>query len=329
MAKLLDPAGFKGGNKSLSLNGKVFPVGPQISLASGLKPFSALGFPVNGTAAIVNKAGAIIDGFDLRNHDILVQADNVTLRNCLLNATAYHTVQCMMNRGFVCEFNMFDGEKADRQHSDFVYSEVGDIIYRNNIAIESPTDQINIVGGLVEHNAFVSAAFATGAHADAISVHKTFAPVVIRENYIDFTNRPGQKTGTNAAVKVVSHFGLINDVLVEANVLLGGGFNSYVGDGAKGLPNNVRFLKNLMGLTEYGDKETQFLYPGDHGTAFVFSGSTLFSAAPDDVVAFASGVPAPAPAPAPVPAPVPGRAFTDAQLTAMRQNVAALTEMLK
>src|SRR4051812_4398518 len=101
MAKPIDGAALKGGNRSLTLNGKTFPVGPQVALAGGLKPFSAIGLPVNGTAVVVQKAGQVIDGFDLRGHDVVIQADGVVIRNCLLNATAYHTVNNMSGKGLV------------------------------------------------------------------------------------------------------------------------------------------------------------------------------------------------------------------------------------
>jgi hypothetical protein len=41
-----------------------------------------------------------------------------------------------------------------------------------------------------------------------------------------------------------------------------------------------------MGLTEYGDKESQFIMPGNHGTNFSMGGNQLFSSAPEGVVLF-------------------------------------------
>ena len=42
---------------------------------------------------------------------------------------------------------------------------------------------------------------------------------------------------------------------------------------------NVKLTNNLMGLSEYGDKEGQFLMPGNHGSGFTMTGNSLFSAA--------------------------------------------------
>jgi Ca2+-binding RTX toxin-like protein len=109
-------------------------------------------------------------------------------------------------------------------------------------------------------------------------VHRTVSPLTIRENYIDFVKPADAAQGTNAALKIVSHFGTINDVTIEHNVAIGGGFNAYVGQD-KYAVTNVKLANNLMGLSEYGDKEGQFLMPGNHGSGFTMAGNTLFSAA--------------------------------------------------
>jgi hypothetical protein len=233
MAKPLDNAAFRGGNRTLTLLGTSFPVGPQITA------FKAPGqsLPLSGTAYIADKPGAVIDGFDFRGHDVVIQADNVTVRNCLFNAIAYHTLNNQYaKRGLVVEFNTFDGEKANNGNSDVVYSEAPDTIVRQNILLNLPSDAVNLAGGRIVQNAFSGACYATGAHADAVSIHKTLGPVVISENYMDFMKRADSTQGPNSCTKIVSHFGTIADVLIDRNVLIGGGFNAYVGDGGAGRP---------------------------------------------------------------------------------------------
>src|SRR5918993_1059431 len=210
--------------------------------------------------------------------------------------------------GAVVEFNTFDGQKANGTiNGDMVMSETVATI-RNNEFFNLPADGVNTAGGLIEHNYFSGASYQSGAHADAISIHRTVAPVTIRGNYIDFIKPSDSAQGTNAAIKIASHFGAITDVTVVGNVLLGGGYNAYV-EQDKGAITNVRLTNNLMGLTEYGDKPGQYLFPGNHGSAFTMSGNTLFSQAPDGL-AFAKQTAAP-PAPTPeapaVPAPQPGK----------------------
>jgi hypothetical protein len=288
--KPLDPALFRGGKRSLTMRGNSFPVGPQITSFT----------PATGPAGVILATpGQVIDGIDFRGHTLDIQADGICLRNCILNPMGYHTIYNLTRRGLVLELILFDGQKYNGQHSEFVYSEAPDTIVRNSLFFDCPTDAVNLCGGRMERNAFFGAAYQTGAHADALSVHKTVGPVVVRENYIDFMRRvPEQTNSPNSCIKIVGHFGDIRDVLIENNVLIGGGFNAYTGPAAphNGVVDNVRFLNNLMGLTEYGDKETQFIMPGDHGTNFVATGNTLFSAAPEGTVsAGGSLVPIPPP----------------------------------
>src|SRR4051794_13854770 len=297
MAKTINQATMVGSGSSLTMNGSTFQVGLQSSPSSLKSVGSGLpsGVSVSGNAITVKQAGAVLSDYDFRGFSISVQADNVTIKNSLLNAVSYHTIyQGPSNSGLKVLGNTFDGQKANGTiNGDMVLSENAATI-SNNEFFNLPADGVNITGGLIEHNYFSGASYQTGAHADAISVHRTVAPVTIRENYIDFIKPTDAAQGTNAAVKVVSHFGAISDVKIEHNVLLGGGFNSYVGQD-KYAVSNVRMTDNWMGLSEYGDKEAQFVMPGNHGTGFVMTGNGLFSPAADGL-AFAGGSTAPAPA---------------------------------
>jgi hypothetical protein len=333
MANPLPAEIFKGGNKSLVFAGKTTPLGPQVALASGLKPLSTLGLPIDGDSIIVNKPNVVIDGFDLRGKAVTVQADGLVLRNCLMNAIGYHTIYNMAGRGLVIEQMMFDGEKANNKHVDFVYTEAPDTIVRTSVFLDCPSDAVNMVGGTLTRSAFRGACYQTGAHADALSVHKTFGKMVVTENYVDFQKQPDSTQGPNSCMKIVSHFGTIRDVTITGNVLIGGGFNSYVGDGGKGRPDLVTLANNLMGLTEYGDKPERFIAGGDHGTSFTMTGNSLFSAAPEGVVqVIATGVqPAPAPAPVPTPAPTPvpaGRTFTAAEIVDLKAALLAAMKII-
>jgi Ca2+-binding RTX toxin-like protein len=114
---------------------------------------------------------------------------------------------------------------------------------------------------------------------------------MIRENYIDFIDRADATAGTNAAIKIVSHFGAIDRVTVDSNVLLGGGYTVYTG--ADGNPvSNVTFTNNDIGLARYGD-----LMAGDHGANFVWQNNHSFSSGA--LAAWGSSSPVKPVAPAP------------------------------
>jgi hypothetical protein len=270
----IDPSTMAGPGSSLTLNGATFQVGLQSSVSSLKSVASGLpgGVSASGGAIEVTEPGAVLDGYDFRGYSISVQADNVTIRNSLFDATGYHTVhQGAGSSRMVVEYNTFDGQKANIDtHSDMVLSEE-DATIRNNEFVNLPSDAVNTAGGLIERNYFAGASYQAGAHADAISIHRTVAPLIIHENYIDYIDRADAAQGSNAAIKIVSHFGAIADVTVHANVLLGGGYTIYTGPD-KHPVSNVSFTNNDVGLGQYGD-----LMGGSHGEKFTYAGNHRFS----------------------------------------------------
>ena len=263
--KPLDLSTMAQTGSSLSVNGKTFGVGLQGSQLKSVGSGLPSGVTVSGHDITVRQAGVTLEGYDLRGYCVAVQANNVTIKNNLFNATSFHTVfQGAASSGLVVEYNTFDGQKANNTNADLVFSESGAVTIRNNEFLNLPTDAVNVAGGTIEHNYFGGSGYQTGAHADAISIHRTAAPVTIRENYIDFIDRADAQTGTNAAIKIVSHFGAIDHVTVDSNVLLGGGYTIYTGSAGNPV-SNVTFINNDIGLGKFGP-----LMGGDHGSDFVF-----------------------------------------------------------
>src|SRR3954465_8943175 len=116
MADIVNQSSMTSYGSLLTLNGSSFQVGLQGSTSS-LKSVAAglpAGTSVSGGTIVVTQSGAVLDGYDFRGYSIAVQADNVTIKNSLFNATGYHTVwQDSGASGMVVEFNTFDGQKAN------------------------------------------------------------------------------------------------------------------------------------------------------------------------------------------------------------------------
>jgi hypothetical protein len=285
MAQPLNPADFRGFNKSLTVLGVSHPVGPQVTTFQ--KP--------SGSGGYLVKQPGIVQGLDLRGRDLVIQADDVTVRNCLFTVAAWHTLNNDANkRGLVVELCEFDGEKKDVQHSDMILSGSADAKIRQNTFYNCPTDIINSNGGEVAYNALIGAGFQTGHHADGFTIHKSAGPLHIHHNYIDMRAQSDSKGNPNACVKIVAHFGNISNVTVEKNILIGGGYNAYCGpdESAGTTVDRVSFLDNLMGLTGYGDEVDNFIVGGgqspQNGTNFTNRNNTKFSDAPQNVVSVQS-----------------------------------------
>lgn len=208
----------------------------------------------------IQKDGAVLDGYDLRGTFVIVTANDVTVRNCLADATSWYTIdQYSGFSGLVVEYCTFTGGR-EADLAAFVASRDGAMTVRRNEFIKAPADVIHTVGGLVEENYISGGGYAEGAHADAIWVSQSLTPtMIIRGNFIDWTKQPGAVVLPNNAVRIAAEKGPITSVLVENNVLLGGSFTVST-DGAG---NVVR--KNIIDEGKWGA-----LYPREQPPDLVY-----------------------------------------------------------
>ena len=264
MANRIDASTMMGAGSTLTMGGSTFAVGYQGGALKSPSAVTGNGISFNGSTLTIKSPGAVIDSVDLRNVNVEVRADNVIIKNSLFNATGFHTIyQTGSATGLVVEYNTFDGQKANNSHSDYIYSDKGASTIRNNEFFNTPSDAVNTVGGLIEKNYFYGAGYQTGAHADAISIHLTFSPLTIRDNYIDWrTPTDAVIPDTNAAIKIVPVFGAINDVRVEGNVLLGGGYTIYALQRDLQPHRTSRSPNNEIGSAT-GASSTPARYPGN------------------------------------------------------------------
>jgi hypothetical protein len=250
------------------MNGSSFKVGLQKDLQQLKNVQSAVtdGVRLDGNTLYVTKAGAVLDGLDLRGVSVVVQADNVSIKNSLGNAPGHWAVrQEDGSSGLTVENCTFDGGKS--AGAGYIIDGSGSMTIRGNEFFNLPSDGVNAQGGTIEQNYFAGGGYAPGAHADAISVHSSSAPLAIRQNYIDYVGRPDAAVGTNAAIKIVPHFGAVRDVVVEGNTLLGGGYTIYANN-AEHPATNIRIVNNEVGRSQYGD-----LYSDSRPAGFVFEGN--------------------------------------------------------
>jgi hypothetical protein len=92
----------------------------------------------------------VFEGYDCRGRDLVINADNVTVRNCLFNATGYFAINNGAGkRGLLVEFCLLDGEKQNNQNASMFNSEAGDSTFRNSIILDTPTDMVIMCGGTV------------------------------------------------------------------------------------------------------------------------------------------------------------------------------------
>lgn len=218
----------------------------------------------------VTKDGAVFDGIDFRNVQVSVVANNVKFINCIFNATTdiYASIRTSPGTtGLVVDHSTFDGQKVSAIFQDFILSQGSNATITNNIFVNAPGDAIAIMGGTISGNYFHGGGYYAAAHSDAIWVGKTYSPVVISNNIIDWREPDDAPGGTNNAIRVSSELGDIDHVTIKDNVLLGGNYTITVTNGPTwtntaeqmGKLTNVVIQGNIIDLGRTGEYDTQYV----------------------------------------------------------------------
>ena len=120
MANRIDASTMMGAGSTLTMGGSTFAVGYQGGALKSPSAVTGNGISFNGSTLTIKSPGAVIDSVDLRNVNVEVRANNVTIKNSLFNATGFHTIyQTGGATGLIVEYNTFDGQKANNSHSDY------------------------------------------------------------------------------------------------------------------------------------------------------------------------------------------------------------------
>jgi hypothetical protein len=241
----IDPHTMANPNSTLTLNGASFPVGYQGSLSTLMLPSSLLSAPGISISADQIKITAhnfVLRNIDFRGYHVVVEANNVTITNCLADSAGYFTVQQPLGHdGLTVSFTSFIGTKSPWENDDFIFSD-GVAQIHNNVFMYSGVDGIWLSGGSIDHNYIGPGGYTPGGHADGITVAVTRGmPVAIQYNYIDWTTPPDARTGANNAINFDADGGNINGLMIANNVLLGGGYTI-----AGGPPNGSVTLANVV-----------------------------------------------------------------------------------
>ncbi|WP_182884565.1 DUF4082 domain-containing protein [Microbispora sp. H10885] len=214
--------------------------------ANGFPDASTTG-PAKGTVFTRMKGGelrqngAVYDGVEFTDA-IDVYADNVTLRNCRIITTGEWGVQLRNGHGNLvvdhCEI-AGDGRRqlavAVKNIGD------GDITIRGN-DIHDATDAINTGRGTIEGNYIHDLRAFTGDHVDGIQTEGSSgsAPLVIKNNTI--LNPVGQ----TSAIMLATSLGPVTNVLIQGNLIGGGGYCFYGGGDKAGSSRNVVVRDNVF-----------------------------------------------------------------------------------
>jgi hypothetical protein len=198
----------------------------------------------------VNQDGAVLSGINFGDATVLIDANNVTIKDCTFTATSsfWAVRQNTIDSGATVENCTFTGSKSPTEKNDWISSSLP-ITIKDNTFLNSPTDSIDISSGVVTDNYFSGQGYAPGAHADVIYVTDSTGPTTITDNFIDGTQNADAPGAANSAIRITNEFGNADDVTVSQNYLLGGGFTVQVNASANAYTiNNVSIVDNDIGF---------------------------------------------------------------------------------
>jgi hypothetical protein len=203
----------------------------------------------------VNQAGALLSGINFGDATVIINANNVTIKDCTFTGTtSFWAVRQMPGvSGTTVENSTFTGTKSPTEANDWISSQLA-ITIEDNTFLNSPTDSIDISAGVVTGNYFSGEGYAPGAHADLIYVTNSTGPTTITDNFIDGTLNADAPANANSDIRVTNEFGNADDVTISGNYLLGAGFTVEVASASTPYTfSNITVANNDIGFGWYGN----------------------------------------------------------------------------
>ena len=221
----------------------------------------------------VNQAGAVLSGINFGDATVIINANNVTIKDCTFTDTAgyWAITEGNVYSGATVENCTFTGSKSPTVDQTVWIAAKQAITIKDNTFLNSPANSIAIQQGVVTGNYFSGEAYSTGAHGDAIYIPDTTGPISITDNFIEETANSGAAGIPNTDIRITDEGGAnTSGVTVSGNYLLGAGIGFEVMDSdTTKVVSNVSFANNYVGFNWYGQ-----YYPGTTNYATV-TGTTV------------------------------------------------------
>lgn len=173
----------------------------------------------------ITTAGTVMDGYDIRGAFVTVEASNVTIKNCLADASAnpYYIIdQYAGNSGLTVENCTFDGLKLDNVTAAMITGRNETLTVRDCVFKNAPADMVKLTKGTVTRSYFIGGGYASGTHSDAIQATGGTGPITITENFVDWRTPADTIAGTNSAVIIQASGNNISSVVITDNLMFGG-----------------------------------------------------------------------------------------------------------
>ncbi|MEY2958070.1 MAG: hypothetical protein RLZZ01_638 [Actinomycetota bacterium] len=222
-----------------------------VPVSSGFPTAATTGVPAgtvlrSSGSLTITTPGTTIDGLDITG-SVTINASNVTIRRSRITGSAFALIRVASNvTGVRIEDVEIDGRgTAGQGNSMGVYGPA--TVVRSNIhGVENGVTPFS--GSVVTDN-YIHGLSAPGSpHYDGIQIDGGASNIRIERNTIDM-----REHSQTATVMIDNYFGPTDNILVNGNRLLGGGYTVYSDGQFSGGPiTNVTFSNNRMGRGYWG-----------------------------------------------------------------------------
>jgi serralysin len=244
--------------------GNLLPAASLKSVTSiSTSPYAGIRYIPSENEIVITQAGAVLDGYNFGNTEVVIAANNVTIENSTFQAAGSELFCVRQYTGYTgatIENDTFTGGSAGNTLplQAFVLSTGTSINVLNNSMINAPGDAIDAWGGTFTGNYISGGGFSSkGTHPDGIWITNSQSPTLISNNFIDWTWANGATNNsngtTNNAVRITSEEGNVSNVTVTNNILLGGEYTIDAGNAGSGTFSNIQISNNFIGFGAAGD----------------------------------------------------------------------------
>jgi hypothetical protein len=225
----------------------------------------------SNNSVTVTQAGAVLSGINFGTATVDISANNVTIEDCTFTGTTgyYAVLQTGTSSGATVDNCTFTGTKSPTEGNVWIGSTQGSMTIEDNTFLNSPTDAIDMHGGVVTGNYFSGAGYLPGAHADAIWVPSSTG-TTITDNFIDGTTNADSPANQNSDLRLTNEEGNLSNVTVSGNYLLGGAYTVEAGS-----TNTTYTISNVSIANNYIGFDTDGPYYPTTDTGISETGTTI------------------------------------------------------
>jgi len=211
---------------------------------------------------VVNHPGAVLRDLSIPC-PVKVTASHVTVRDVKIVTSGQNSVGIGLDNtnDVTVEYSTIEGTNTGSGRlMDGIKDVYGDAtrsrILNNNI-LQASTG-VQIYQGLIQGNYIHHLGMISTDHVNGLTTNGDTHPLLIRHNTIF------DSFGQTDAIGLFQDFGVVENVTIDDNLLAGGGYAIYGGEGAKGQPSHIVITRNRIS-TKF------FRHGGQWGTAAYFN----------------------------------------------------------